>query len=327
MDPSGIAFKIACTLIGIPLNTVIAVVILSLRRLHSKPRNIFLLAAIASNLTAFVPALFEVFHFFIPNDLSCELYIATDGLPDVFILLTTSLSLIDRCRAIKHPSRHKQVTVRRVLITVALGFIFSTLTCKFDYILQLISFDCETYFEAVGFGPLVSISMFTLCLMARVAACQLNKRLLPVTSEVMEMGEMATVSFSSAPIRTSSSNSKSNQPASVTSSRRSFRTQVNQDTPLRMEIAAMKTVVAGASSFLVLSGPFFMYSFSLVTCRFVSYNDPEVCSRFVWIAPYLRQLGLIHTVCHPSLYLFCNDEISAVFRSRCRLQRSVAIDG
>ena len=52
-----IAAKVISCVVGIPLNVFVAVNIIRLRRLHSKPRNIFLLAIIFSNLLIFIPTI------------------------------------------------------------------------------------------------------------------------------------------------------------------------------------------------------------------------------------------------------------------------------
>lgn len=92
-----IAINIACSLVGIPLNCFTGLVILHLRRLRSKPRNIFLLGIVASNLSAFIPPIIETVHFFRPGDeVACKSYLAVVGLPEVFLLLNMLISLLDR---------------------------------------------------------------------------------------------------------------------------------------------------------------------------------------------------------------------------------------
>ncbi len=140
-----IIFKIICSVIGIPLNAVLFLAIICKRRLLiNRPRNIFLLATIASNLMAFVPSVLEIVHYFHPNELTCKLYVATFGLPDVFLLQNILLSQIDRYVAIREPLWHRtKVTVPLATLSVLVLFVISILVNKFLYIFRLVLLDCH----------------------------------------------------------------------------------------------------------------------------------------------------------------------------------------
>ncbi len=94
--------QITISSIAIPLNLILIFAILSKRELRSKPRNIFLISVILSDLSAFVQSLIEVGEVFLPKeseeakDLVCKVYMAYSGIPMIFTLTTTLLSLIDR---------------------------------------------------------------------------------------------------------------------------------------------------------------------------------------------------------------------------------------
>ncbi len=105
-----IIFKLIGATIAIPLNLLLSIIILHLRRFRSKPRNLFLLGILFSNLTATIPPLVEVVDYFfisppgsIPEEgrigsslVSCKIYIVIRGLPEVFLLLNILFSLVDK---------------------------------------------------------------------------------------------------------------------------------------------------------------------------------------------------------------------------------------
>jgi hypothetical protein len=67
--------KLICCFVGIPLNVSIAFTIIHHRRLHRKPRNIFLLGIIVSYLTFFIPAVIELIYWALyPDDSVCQAY-------------------------------------------------------------------------------------------------------------------------------------------------------------------------------------------------------------------------------------------------------------
>lgn len=67
-----IVTKLICSLIGIPLNVLIAIAIIRLRRLHSKPRHIFLLGIVLADLYAFVPVIIQLTYWNVPTESVCE---------------------------------------------------------------------------------------------------------------------------------------------------------------------------------------------------------------------------------------------------------------
>lgn len=96
------ALQITVSSVAIPLNLLLMFAILSKHELRSKPRNIFLISVISSDLSAFILSLIEVGEVFLPKeseeakDQVCKVYMAYSGIPMIFTLVTTLLSLIDR---------------------------------------------------------------------------------------------------------------------------------------------------------------------------------------------------------------------------------------
>ena len=86
-----------CSFIGLPLNLFVAAVIIQLKRLHRKPRNLFQLSLILSNLFSYLPILIEIAHWYAPDEPThCKAYVALVGLPYVLFLANLFLALLDR---------------------------------------------------------------------------------------------------------------------------------------------------------------------------------------------------------------------------------------
>lgn len=83
LKPIAILF---CAVIGIPLNGLIAFVIISMKRLH-KPRNIFWLGVTFSNEFALLTSLVEFMALYVPSKVACTLYVLLVGIPYATILL------------------------------------------------------------------------------------------------------------------------------------------------------------------------------------------------------------------------------------------------
>lgn len=178
--------NIICSLAGIPLNTFVAYLILRYKRLHRRPRNIFLLGIIFANLLAFLPAVLETISYYGPAEEEassagpiCKLLVATFGLPYVFLLLNLFLSLIDRYIAVTHPLWHREkVTVFRASLSLILGGFIVTFVTKFVYLSGMFPLTCKLPFihtKSLG-GTLVVL--FILCVTAHFAVYTKTRKLL-----------------------------------------------------------------------------------------------------------------------------------------------------
>ena len=68
LNPILMVTHLICCIIGIPVNSLIAFIIVYLRRLRKKPRNVFLFGLVLSNLSSFVPVLSEFAYFHFPSE-------------------------------------------------------------------------------------------------------------------------------------------------------------------------------------------------------------------------------------------------------------------
>ena len=113
----------------------LAIIIIRLRRLHSKPRNIFLLGIIFCNLLTLVPAFIEIIYWVLPVEFVCQSYVAVVGLPNNISLWNMLLALIYRYVAIQYPIWHREkVTVCRVIYFLLFSSVFLIFRQKFVFI-------------------------------------------------------------------------------------------------------------------------------------------------------------------------------------------------
>lgn len=273
-----ILFRVVCSIIGVPLNVLIATAVLRLRRLNSKPRNIFLLGITFSNLTAFVPVLFEVIYFFYPSDIVCRCYVAVIGMPDIFLLLSIFLSLAHCYVAIRFPLWHrKKVTVCRAVLCIVTSFILAILINKFVYIVGMEPFECAVNFRA---GRVIGTSLavlFFLCIFVRVTVHQQTKQLL-IDNRLVALTETGvTNGHQQEDIRLDNlDNAEEENGNDEVVDRQTRNNQeshlhvsMNQQALHRMELEATKTLVAGVTSLFVFSSPAIVFIVSMNVCRLV----------------------------------------------------------
>ncbi len=318
-----IIFRFICLVIGIPLNTLLAVVILWLRRLNSKPRNIFLLGITFSNLSAFIPPLIEIINFFHPNDVLCKMYVATNRLHDVYLLLNILVSLTDRFIAIRHSMWHrKNVTVPWVVFVLITGFITTTFICKFIYITGLASLNCDLPLVASQTVLVLNTILFILCVIARVTVyLQTRKLLQDQQREASTDSRPESIPMNTINHTANSENVPNNHNTSSSSSSHQQQyqhidlgTRINKQVLRRMEEKATQTLVISVTSLFVLCCPLVLFFSGMSFCRLL--KGDIYCSKFYWMGAYFKQLGLIHAIYHPILYLTWNEEISNVFKRR-----------
>ncbi len=76
---------------------------------------------------------------------------------------------------------------------------------------------------------------------------------------------------------------------------------------------ATHLVICGVLSLCIVTGPFLIFTSSMLICRLISGG---ACSSVVWLAPYFKELPLIHSVFHPAIYLYKSEEFRSALKSR-----------
>ncbi|KAI9565643.1 hypothetical protein GHT06_009435 [Daphnia sinensis] len=348
LDIFVIIIKLISAFIGIPLNTFIVLIIIRLRRLHSKPRNIFLLAMIVSNLLLYVPSLIELIYWFLPLENVCRSYVAVIGLPNVILLWTMFLALVDRYIAIKYPLKHREkVTVRRAIIFLLTTIIVLTFITKFVFIVGLAPIGCEIWFaHSKVIGATVFV-LFASCIVTHFIVYRQTKLLLQKSRTVKPKAGHKGKRVTQAECNEKCNESvdqrivtrdielinpeiggiqvEANNPAAVESqagatvttdshhSNMSIVIHVNIGTLSQMEMEATRTLIAGMTSLFVMVGPPLLFFLSIFLCRLT--GCPE-CTSMNWLAPYFKELTSVWAVYNPLLWLFRNDELWLVLKTK-----------
>ncbi|XP_046447438.1 uncharacterized protein LOC124196407 [Daphnia pulex] len=328
-----------CCVIGIPLNVFIASVIVSMRRLRSKPRNILLLGLILSDLSAFVPVLMEFAYLHFPSLELCRTYVAISGLPYILFLIHTLLALVDRYTAIAHPLWHfNQVTPVLIVRCQLVASLTASFVYKFPYVVQFLPLSCELQllqeFNSIAITLMI---LFSSCILAHVIVYRQTKRVLAnyvpkgwkrgtFTSSKNDKRVAAVVTrsegvqslqqqplpiFQHQPL--SSMNSEGNtqqQRQQVPADEMSI--HISDRRVSQLEVEATRTMIVNVTSLSIMTGPFILFTLTVFLCRFS--GEEQVCSSLAWLAPYLKELVVLHAVYHPTIQLSRSSELSSALK-------------
>ena len=130
--------NICCISIGLPLNLLIAVLIIFQRRLH-KPRHIFWLGVIFSGLFAQLVSLNELLaSYVVPEHRpTCITFNLLVGIPYANLLLNVFFCLLDRYVAFTYPMWHKkQMKIKWIITAQLVGLIFISILFKTSHFLD-----------------------------------------------------------------------------------------------------------------------------------------------------------------------------------------------
>lgn len=245
--------KLICCSVGIPLNLSIAITIIRYRRLHNKPRNIFLLGIIFSYLTFFVPAIIELIYWELyPVQSVCQSYVAVVGVP-YGLLLVFLLELI--------------------------------------FIFKLVPLRCEVWLSHVK----ISLLLLFIPFRSRLSIDQ--ELYLRETRTITSSSNNEDVELTAVPV---------NDPRDPAHHVRPLAIHVDREILTRIEMEATRTLIIGVTSLVVTGLPYVIFISLFYLCRFVNHSD---CSHFNWLAPlYMKDLGLIHAVYSPFIFLARNKE-------------------
>ena len=313
-----------CCLVGLPLNVLVGAAIVSLRRLRCKPRNIFILGIFNSNFLSLSTAVIEMVYYLSPSEDTCSFYVSVVGLPYVIFFLNLFLALIDRYLIITRSLWHRDnVTVRGVFIVQVSLTAVLCFALKAVYIFQVVPLRCEIQLihgKIVGSTLLI---LFLSCLIAQFVVYQKTRdmfKCIPVNTSGGG-GGTSHRSVSLSTIRIASTRGCHQQHQALDSSRSGsgggcIVNWESSSSLTPMEIEATKTLMAGVISLLVITAPLIIFMFPFLVCSSSSMQSKTVCVNINWLAPYFKELPLVHAVVQPILYIYWSDEFSSVIRSR-----------
>jgi hypothetical protein len=317
-----------CCSIGIPLNVSIVVTIVRLRRLYRKPRNIFLLGIIFSNLSFFVPAIIKLIYWGLyPIEFVCQIYVALVGVPQGLLSLNMLLALIDRYLAISHPLYHREkMTVRLACGLVPLSSSLVVFLLKFVYILGVGTLRCEVWLFHTKIVLIILTVVFASCIALNVIVYRRTRNHLSesqcfasLTNDADNSHQIQTVETINLGNVTERNESRATavvQNDGTYPIIRPMSIHVSRQKLCQMEMEAAHTLVVGVTSVIITSLPPTIFVSIFLVCRFVSQSE---CSHLNWLAPYMIELGLIKIVTSPLIFIVRSKELRTALT--CRLNQ------
>jgi hypothetical protein len=313
--------KFVCCSIGIPLNLSIAFTIVHRRRLHRKPRNIFLLGIIFSYLAFFVPSVIKLIYWAVyPIESVCRGYVAVVGVPQGLLLLNMLLALIDRYMAINHPLLHREkMNVRSAAFLVVIGSVVVVFLLKFIFIVHIIApLRCEVCLVHVKLVLIVLSVLSVACIVLNFIVYRQTKDLLAesrrltlATNNAMrkndedaEWIELGSIGNESRMNHRASSGSGSMTDHSTHI--KSMSIHVDKRKLSQIELEATRTLITGVTSLMVTALPPTVFVSIFLGCQFFFGAE---CSNLNWLSPYMIELGLIHAVYNPLIFIARNKEL------------------
>lgn len=326
---------------GVPLNLIIACVIMAFRRLHNKPRIILWLGVTYCNLLTLFTILVELLAYHMENRSVCLIFVSITGIAYTCLLFTLFLALLDRYVAIVHPLWHREkITVQRVIIGQIFGFFSLVLIIKFPFIVQLIPLNCDM---SMVHGKIIAVTnmvLLLMCLVAQIVVYHKTRQYFPRKKD----GNEASVSFvqianrhrqdlpmystnispSELPhqghqiakeltiVATSSSSGCDRPPVDQAAS--SGYLMKRHGGNRRMEVEATWSLLAGVFSLLLFTFPTLLMGFIEWGCRLV--YDEEQCSTIGVMTFRARELLLGHLVYNPVMYMIRSREFTSTVREK-----------
>jgi hypothetical protein len=314
-----IIVKCVCCSIGIPLNVSIIVTIIRHRQFRSKPRKIFLLGIFFSNLSFFAPALIQLIYWgFYPVESLCKAYVALVGLPQILLLSNMLLALVDRYLAIDDPWAHREkMTVRLACPIVVISSALIAFLLKFVYIAGLVPLRCQMLPIHSNILAAILITLFLSCIamnfivyrQTKIHLRRDSRTLSPqgINEEIVLNERVFFSNESGSAIISLNDQLTNNRPMSI---------HVDRRRTFEMEVEATCTLIIGVTSLFVTVCPMFILLLTIIVCQLV-YDTELECSNLTWLMTYFKELGSIHAVYSPLIFIMRNKELRVALFSGC----------
>jgi len=164
--------------LGLPLNSLIAVVIVCFRRLRRKSRYILWLGILMASILTLFTILLEFLASQWKNETICKAFVSLTGIGYTWLLFNLLLALIDRYAAIAHSFwyRKNKVTVSRVLIAQLSGLLLIILIIKLPFISGQVPLTCTKVDQQSKIIAILNSILMTACLIGQIVVYTKSKR-------------------------------------------------------------------------------------------------------------------------------------------------------
>lgn len=302
---------VTCVSIGVPLNLLIAVVIIAQKRLH-KPRHIFWLGVIFSNLFAQLVSFNELLVFYLlpGNKPACWTFVFLLGIPYATLLLNLLLGSIDRFVAITYPLWHRnKVTIKLIVTGQLSGVILLAIIFKTPYFLNgtFKNINCNQYYPHGKIIVFTLMSLVLLCIFTQIAI------FLKTKTYFVQQREGRCQSVHSRTVLSHSSTQPNplniSEPSMISTE---YFVHIGSETISKLEVEATWTLAQGVTSLGIISSPVLIVLMGAFFCSQI-YDD---CTAVTWMIPYFRELVLIHTIYNPIMYIYRSQEFSSAIKRK-----------
>ena len=302
---------VSCVSIGVPLNLLIAVVIIVQKRLH-KPNHIFWLGVIFSNLFAQLVSFNELLVFYLlpDNKPACWAFAFLVGLPYANLLLNLLLGSMDRFVAITYPLWHKnKVTIRCIVAAQLTGVTLITIIFKSDFFNgTLKNITCRQH-HPHGKTIVITLTILViLCLFTQIAIFLKTKTYFKQQREGRCQSLRSQRNDQSTSIRLNRLGDNREHPRNSPE----YFVHIGNETISKLEVEATWTLAQGVASLGIISSPILIAMLGAFFCN-QFYDD---CTAVTWMIPYFRELVLAHTIYNPIMYIYRSQEFSAALRRK-----------
>jgi cell division protein FtsL len=223
--------------------------------------------------------------------------------------------------AINHPLLHRdKMNVRSAAVLIVIGSLVVVFLLKFIFIVHIIApLRCEVCLVHVKLVLIVLSVLSLACTILNFIVYRQTKDLLAEsrrltleTNNVMtendedvEWIELSTIGNESRINHRASSASGSLADHS-TQIRTIMSIHVNKKKLSQIELEATRTLITGVTSLVVMALPPTIFVSIFLGCQLFFGAD---CSNLNWLSPYMIELGLIHAVYNPLIFIVRNKEL------------------
>ncbi len=303
LPPVLFVFRTMAVTFGMPIQLLVAVVILKTRQLHT-PRNAFWLGNIACYFTILLMGIFEYWAVIIrtTNPLSCRIYFLLAGTPYSSLLVSLLLATADRWFAISNPIKHrKYVTVSGVagcLVTSWILVFFILTSPYWTGRAQLLP--CTVNPDVMKW---ITLSHFVTVSFIIIAQVKVYIR----TRQYLRFKAHRPVDVHQPLDYLVSSNSSSARPDE-------YFVHLPDKTICRLELEASVTLFCGVASLCVCALPLAFVFLALIICKIGLFSFQCEVATVLVLVPYAREMLLLHSVISPLLYVLRSREFSKALR-------------
>jgi hypothetical protein len=299
-------FRVLVIAVGIPIQLLVAFVILRTRQLNN-PRNAFWLGNIKCHFVTLLMGVYEywtvVNQTIHRSDILCRIYSLLVGYPYTILLVGLLLATADRWFAISDPIKHrKYVTVSRVAGCLIISWILVLFiltspywTGRLEILLCAVNQDVMKWIMASHFV------MVSFIIVAQVKVYIRTRQYLRFKAHRPADHQQSPQDYYL------SSNSSSTRPDE-------YFVHLPDKTICRLELEASVTLFCGVASLCVCALPLAFVFLTLIVCKIeLSFFQCDVSTVLILI-PYARELLLLHSVVSPLLYVLRSREFSKALR-------------